>query len=126
MELVNLGYSTKNIPIMQPTDYLKCFIKKTESFLQCIWWKAYHFLKPTEKATIKETFGFPTTRSPPPIKEVTEFEVKMLLLIENIQFTNDKCNFQKQLSQDTTKIKMDKKMLIPANKTTNFCCLDAC
>ena len=112
MEPVNLGYSTKNIPIAHPTDYLKYLIEKTESFLRRVRWKACHFLKPTEKPTTKESFEFLTTRFPPLIKELAEFEDKMLLLIQSIQFTNHKCNFQKQLSQDTTKIKTDKKMLI--------------
>ena len=125
MEPVYLGYSTKNIPIAQPTDYLKYLIEKTESFLRRVQWKTYHFLKPTEKPTTKESFGFPTTRPPPPTKELAEFEDKMILLIQNIQFKNHKCNFQKQLSQDTIKIKTDKKMFIPADKTANFYRLDA-
>ena len=70
MEPVNLGYSTKNIPIAQPKDYLKCLVEKTESFLRCVRWKAYHFLKPTQPEAAKETFGFNTTKCPPLIKEL--------------------------------------------------------
>ena len=33
MEPVNFGYSTKNIPIAQPKEYLKYLVEKTESFL---------------------------------------------------------------------------------------------
>ena len=33
MEPVNLGYSTKNIPIAPPKEYLKFLFDKTESFL---------------------------------------------------------------------------------------------
>ena len=119
MEPVNLGYSTKNIPIAKPTEYLKCLIDKTDSFLRRVRWKAYHFLNPTEHSTTK-TYGFPTTKSPPPIKELNEFEDKMLKLIQNIEFKKDKCQFHKQLSQDTSKIKADAKMYIPADKTTNY------
>ena len=119
MEPVNLGYSTKNIPIAKPTEYLKCLIDKTDSFLRRVRWKAYHFLNPTEHSTTK-TYGFPTTKSPPPIKELNVFEDKMLKLIQNIEFKKDKCEFQKQLSQDTSKIKADAKMYIPADKTTNY------
>ena len=42
MEPVNLGYSTKNIPIAQPKEYLKYLVEKTESFLRRVRWKAYH------------------------------------------------------------------------------------
>ena len=44
----------------------------------------------------------------------------MLKLIQNIEFKKDKCEFQKQLSQDTSKIKADAKMYISADKTTNY------
>jgi hypothetical protein len=63
MEPVNLGYSTKNIPIAQPKEYLKCLVEKTESFLRRVRWKAYHFLKPTQPEAAKQTFGFNTTKS---------------------------------------------------------------
>jgi hypothetical protein len=77
MEHVNLGYSTKNIPLARPKEYLKQLIEKIESFLRRVRWKTYHYLNPTN-APAKKTFGFPTTKSPPPIKELTEFENKML------------------------------------------------
>ena len=48
----------------------------------------------------------------------------MLKLIQNIEFNKDKSEFQKQLSHDTSKIKADAKMYIPADKTTNFYCLN--
>ena len=75
MQPVNLGYSTKNIPVAQPKEYLKCLVTKTESFLRRIRWKAYHFLKPDESAesASQETFGFRSTKSPPPMKELEEF-----------------------------------------------------
>ena len=58
---------------------------------------------------------------PPPIKELNEFEDKMLTIIQNIEFNNA---FQKELAQDLTKIRTDHKLLIAADKTTNFYQLD--
>ena len=78
MEPVNFGYSTKNIPIARPNEYLRCLIDKTESFLRRMRWKAFHFINSTVPTT-KETFGFKTTNSPPPIKELDALEDKMLL-----------------------------------------------
>ncbi len=114
MEPVNLGYSTKNIPIVQPKEYLKCLVEKTESFLRRVRWKAYHFLKPTQPEAAKETFGFNTTKSPPPIKELEAFESKMLSLVQRVQFKTHHNKFQNDLSQDLTKIRMD--------DTTVCCC----
>ena len=93
MERVNLGYSTKNIPIAAPNEYLKCLIENTESFLRRVRWKAYHYLHPTETSA-KETFGFNSTKNPPPGKELSQFEDKMLALIQNIDFKTERDDLQ--------------------------------
>ena len=110
MEPTNLGYSTKNIPFVQPKEYLKYLFEKTESFLRRIRWKTYHFLKSTQSEPAKETFVFNTTKSLP-TNELEAFEGKMLSLIQNVQFKN-----HHKLSQE--------KLLVAADKTTNFYRLD--
>ena len=40
MEKVNLGYSTKNIPLPGKDEYLKRFIEKIEHFIRTLRWKA--------------------------------------------------------------------------------------
>lgn len=121
METVNLEYSTKNIPIAQPKEYMKCLLEKTESFLRRVRWKAYHFLNPrTSDAQTEETFGFHTNNSPQPIKELKEFEDRMFTLIQNIDFKHTENDFQNKLSQDSKKIRSDENLLIAADKTTNF------
>ena len=84
MEKVNLGYSTKNIPLPSRSEYMKNFIEKTEHFLRRMRWKAYHFLNPTESTT-KETYGFKSPNSPLRVNELIPFEDGMLNLIQNIQ-----------------------------------------
>ena len=59
----------------------------------------------------KETFVFNTTKSLP-TSELEAFEGKMLSLIQNVQFKN-----HHKLSQE--------KLLVAADKTTNFYRLDA-
>ena len=123
MEPINFGYSTKNIPVARPKEYLRCLIDKTESFLRRMRWKAFHFMNPTEPTT-KETFGFKTTKSPPMIKDLDAFEDKMLALIQNVQFKKADSDFQHVLSRDAKKIRDDTKLLIPADKSTNYYRLD--
>ena len=65
-----------------------------------------------------------TGKGPPPIKELNEFESKMLALVQNIEFNNSNNEFQKVLSEDVKKIKLDNKLLIAADKTTNFYRID--
>ena len=123
MEPVNLGYSTKNIPIAQPKEYLKCLVDKTESFLRRVRWKAYHYLKPSQ-SPVYETFGFRTTKSPPPIKELDEFEGKIFNLIQNVKFRKYHNEFQNNLERDLTNLRTDDKLMVAADKTTNFYRLD--
>ena len=95
-------------------------IEKTEHFLRRMRWKAYHFLNPTESTT-KETYGFKSRNSPPRVNELIPFEDGMLNLIQNIQFKDVKCKFQNQMNSDIkNKIKKPSKVLIPADKTTNY------
>ncbi len=119
-ERVNLGYSTKNIPIPTQKDYLKCLISKAEKFMRNIRWRTFFFLNPDIRTEDKETFGFNSTKSPPQILELKEFEDGMLDLVQNIEFKNINKQFQKQLSKDTQDIKKDDKLFVKADKTTNF------
>ena len=82
-------------------------------------------MKPTQPEAAKETFGFNTTNYPPPIKELEKFERKLLSIIENVHFKNHNSEFQNDLSQDLRKITRDEKLLVTADKTTNFYRLDA-
>lgn len=82
-------------------------------------------MKPTTtQPNTKEHFGFPTTISPPPIKELDDFEDRIPTIIQNVEFNKAHNDFQKELSQDLTKITTDDKLLIAADKTTNFYRLD--
>ena len=69
---------------------------------------------------IKERLGFHTTKSPPPIKELDQFENKMFTLIQNIKFRKTNNEFQNKLSQGLEKIRKDDELLVAADKTTNF------
>ena len=120
MEKINLGYSTKNIPLPARSEYMKKFIEKTEQFLRRLRWKAYHFLNQNSEAE-KETYGFKSRNSPPQINDLIPFEEGMAKLIQNIKFKDTKCSFQSQLNNDIkNKIKKPNTLLIPADKTTNF------
>ena len=120
MEKVNLGYSTKNMPLPRKDEYLKRFIEKTEDFIRRLRWKANYFLNRTE-STANKSYGFKSRNSPPQIHELIPFEEDMTRLIQNIQFKDTKSSIQKKLNCDIkNKIKKPNTLLIPADKTTNF------
>ena len=120
MDRINLGYSTKNIPIPAKKEYLQRLISSTEKFIKSIRWRTYFFLNPNKKPSKKETYGFTSTKTPPQIQELKEFEDGILHLVQNIEFKSTNKAFQKQLNQDIEKTKKGTRLLIPADKTTNF------
>ena len=66
MEKINLGYSTKNIPIPTHHQYLKCLTSKTELFIKrIIRWKVFYFDKPSKINLGKTKFyGFKAQKCP--------------------------------------------------------------
>ena len=83
-------------------------------------WKAFFYLNPSAKAEIEETYGFNSTRTPPYIPEMKHFEEKMETLIKNIKFRKHTNNFQSMLKNKIKNIVSDDKVLVKADKTSNF------
>ena len=121
MEKVNLGYSTKNIPLPRKDEYLKRFIENTEHFICQLRWKANYFLNGTESTTNK-SYGFKSRNSPPQIIELIYLLKKIwpdLYRTSNSRTLNPAS--RKKLNCDIkNKIKNPNTLLIPADKTTNF------
>lgn len=124
MDLIRLNYSTKNIPIAPQHIYRKQLINKTENFLKRMRWKALFYLNPDLKSISKETYGFNSRKSPPPIKEMTEFENKLIDIISNVEFVKKQSTFQSKLRSDVNDIRKDDKLLIKADKTNNYYKID--
>lgn len=101
MEKFNIGYSTKNIPLPSQNDFLQRLIEKTEQFLRRMRWKAYFFLNPDTSNSSKDTYGFKSTKNPPPIDELKEFEDDMLKLVQSTKFKHVKNSFLNSLKDDT-------------------------
>ena len=120
MEKFNIGYSTKNIPLPSRNDYLQRLIEKTEQFLRRMCWKAHFFLNSDTTSSSKETYGFKSTKNPPPIEELKEFEDDMLKMIQSVKFKQINNSFLNKLKDDTDLIRNEPKLLIAADKTTNF------
>ena len=120
MERFNLSYSTKNIPLPSRNDYLQRLIEKTEQFLRRMHWKAHFFLNPDTTPCSKETYGFKSTKNPPPIEELKDFEDDMLKMIQSVKFKQVNNPFLNKLKEDTDSIQTEPKLLIAADKTTNF------
>ena len=120
MEQVNLGYSTKNIPVPSKNTYLQILISSMEKLNHRMRWKAFFELNPETKSKSKETFGFKSTAPAPYVPELKEFQDKMINLAKNITFGNKPNHFQQKLRADEQRIKNESKAHIKADKSTNF------
>ena len=119
LEQINLGYSTKNILTFSEKQYIKSLINRTEQFVKSVLWKAFFFLSPGLDTQNKETYGFNSTRPPPFIPELKEFEGGLTSIIEKIKFRKLNNTFQQNLRKDITKIKSDNHLLILTDSCRN-------
>ena len=83
-------------------------------------WKAHSFLNPDTTSFTKETYGFKSTKNPPSIEELKDFEDDMLKMIQSVKFKQINNPFLNRLKEKTDYIKNEPKLLIAADKTTNF------
>ena len=90
-------------------DYLQRLIEKTEQFLRRMRWKAHFFLNPDTASPSKETYGFKSTKNPPPIEELKDFEDDMLRMIQSVKFKQVNSPFLNKLKEDTMLLIVSKK-----------------
>ena len=85
----------KNIPIPSQRQYKIQLISKVEKLIKKMRWKSLEFLgKISSKSNNNQTFGFQSTKCPPPVNELADFEKVMILMVKNIQFRKISSNFQ--------------------------------
>ena len=119
MELVNLGHSIKDIPVPNKKVYLQILINSVEKFIQNLRWKTLFYLKPSTKE-VKNTFGFKSTKTPPAVPELKPFEDDIIDMMKNIELNNKTNPFQQKLKTEQNNIKEEPKLIIAADKTSNF------
>ena len=73
----------------------------------------FFYLNPDLRMDHKETYGFISTKPPPIIPELKEFENDLVDLIQNIKFRHVPNHFQNKLRKDIN-------LIIPADKTNNY------
>ena len=94
-------------------------INSLEKFQQNVRWKVLFFLKPSNKSS-KNNFGFKSTKIPPPIPQLKHFEEDLIDMVKNVEFKQITNQFQEQLKSEQKTIKNEPKILVAADKTSNF------
>ena len=84
-------------------------------------WKTSEFLgKLSSNNNKNQTLGFQSTKCPPPVNELADFDKDMVLMVKKIQFHKINNNFEQKLKEDIKDIKSIDKILVPANKSRNI------
>ena len=120
MEAQNLGYSTKNIPIGTSKQYKIRLMEKIESLARRMRWKVFFAEHKADKEKMKETYGFKSNKTPPANEFLQPFEDDLFNIVNTVEFRIVNCTFQGKLKKDISKLKESNRILVSADKTTNF------
>ena len=84
-----------------------------------------HFLNHNENQhEKKEYYDFNSTKAPPNCSELDQLKDMLYDLVVGVKFRNHSNHFQNNLKRDIRRIEADNRMLIAADKTTNYYHLD--
>ena len=119
MEAVNINHSTKDIPVPKHKLYLNMFISSIETFYNKAEWRMFKYLYPEKFQAKKNTFGFPSIKNPPRLKELESFRADLINLTKNIEFRRRPSAFQDQLRNEVEAIREDPNVIVSADKTSN-------
>ena len=120
MEKISFNYSLKNIPLRDKSSYTLKLMKKIESVIKRMQWKAYFYLnKETQEKQQKNTFGLKSWHHLPQCNLLEEFEKDVFDNIKSIKFRKIRNKFQEELTGDLPKIKKSCNMFVFADKTNN-------
>ena len=122
MGKANIDYSYKNIPIPNRHQYKLVLLRRIESFIKNMRWKAYSFLNAidcTEKEG-REKYGFRTWKPPPHIKEMDKFEAEIIGMVKEIKFRKMHNNIQQLMYEDMRRIIESDGIFVKSDKSGNL------
>ena len=122
MELNNLEYSLKNIPVADQFSYMKVMMGQFESWLRRARWRIQAHIKKFSKR--KETYGFKSPVTPQSHSEFDAFEEAAYAMIRNIEYKEKRKPFQQQLARDVKEINFSPCVFVEADKTGNLYKMD--
>ena len=127
MQQVNFKQSLKNIPLSSHKEYVMRLTHYFANFGHSLGWGVHHYFSDKEEDVRKETYGFPTQRKPPDeaMKLLKPFLNALAKIAGNIRFRKTSSEFQKNLSRTVSSIDKNPKMLVSADKTSNFYTMDS-
>ena len=121
MDKFNFGYSTNNTPITTERQYKLTLVEKIEVVIKRMRWKAFYFEQNDTCNNSKNIYyGLISDKTPLPMKLLEMFEKDLCKIVEKTKFGKINCEFQDKLNSDIKDITTSRKILTPADKTSNF------
>ena len=120
MDKISFNQSLKNIPVPGKKIYRESLIESLDKVIKSFRWKAKFFLKPSRAKQSKENYGLKSAKSPESIPELKNFENDLIKMAQNIEFRQFENDLQKNLKNVCEEIQREPKLIIPADKTSNF------
>ena len=119
MDVVNFGHSVKDIPVPSKKEYRLMMINSAEKYMRNLRWRVLHFLNPNKNPP-KETYGFKSIKNPKAIPELKDFEADLIDMVTKIEFEVRTNKFQQKLNKEKESIEKEPKLIVGADKTSNY------
>ena len=101
MERFDINYSKKNIPVPSKHNYKIMLVSRIEKLIKRMRWKTLEFLgKLDNDDNNRETYGFKSTKRPPAVPELSQFETDLMYLVKSLEFRKVNNEFQNKLNND--------------------------
>ena len=110
----------KECSIPSNKDHQRALIGSAYKHITAVRWRTFFFQNPNIPRNSKETYGFGSTKTAPVIPELKQYEDGLLNIIRNTKYRQANDKFQNQLEKDKKDIKNTDRLIIQADKTTNF------
>ena len=96
-------------------------VSKIEKVIKRMRWKTLEFLgKLDNDDNNRETYGFKSTKCPPVVPELSQFENHLMYLVKNLEFRKVNNEFQNKLNNDINQIKTSDKVFVAADQSRHI------
>ena len=120
-----INHSLKDIPVASHSEIKESLTAAVAKFIRNFLWDAYFKLNPDITCEMKETFGFTSSRAPPPITrqnygenfmDIKKFVNRIYRTVRITKFKNFTNEYQEELKQTATRRKRARTSLLKQTK----------
>ena len=96
-------------------------VSKIEKVIKRMRWKTLEFLgKLDNDDNNREAYGFKSTKCPPAVPELSQFETDLMYLVKNLEFRKVNNELKNKLNNDINQIKTSDKVFVAADQSRHI------